>query len=319
MKIVTMAQKRVGEAVNFLTLPREVRQKIIHESFEYALEQDIGFNTNHAILHYLLSSHRNTCDRPVSAHSIGSWASTLAATHEIVSIDLGYVLEKRLKELEIRALESGAKPELPQGLHKWEVVSCLENFRRWTQSHVLYGPKDEYDTVLAPRMMDEATLKRRRVELQQRSTQAKRKKLLTDMVKDAVCLDNCHHVPRMSVSPFNQDAHQLRQKILHYTFYEPHLHDRAFNVKLLHLNCACNGKDDELYSWALYTHTWARTLQTTHSVVKDGLSFVLGEALQRIKAEFGLFLETRLRLDTNFDMACRWKNKARLDSSLLNC
>lgn len=208
-----MSQKRDTEAINFLTLPRELRQKILFESFEHALEQDVGFNTNHAILHYLLSDHRNTCDRPVSAHHIGSWASTLAATHEIVSIDLGYVLEKRLEQLETRSAtrqqdecnspfrEGWRKkfkldPEsAPRGLPKREVVSSLVNFQRWTQTRILYGPWDEY-CLISPQRTWEETLEHHRIEMQQRNRQAQRKKMLTGMVRTAVCLDNCHHVPR---------------------------------------------------------------------------------------------------------------------------
>lgn len=202
-----MTQKRDSEAVNFLILPRELRQKILYESFEHALEQDIGFNTNHAILHYLLTNQRETCDRPVSAHSIGSWASTLAATHEIVSTDLGYVVEKRLKELEGRYATKreedydspfrdtlAPKPK-SEGLHNWEVVSSLENFRRWTQSHILYGPWDVINALSIIWALDDRP--NWRGEMVQRDMRALRKKVLTGMVKDAVCLrDGCHHLSR---------------------------------------------------------------------------------------------------------------------------
>lgn len=195
--------------VSFLTLPREIRQKILHDSFEPALQQDIGFNTNHAILHYLLSKQRNTCPRPVSAHNIASWASTLSATHKIINTDLTHVLKSRLADLEVnyatkqqdvegyecpfrkafrRVTTAGAKPVLVKGLHRWEVVSCLENFRRWTHSGVLCEGGDEYGI--------SGVVGRRGVEMKVRKRQVRRKKLLTGMVRDAVCFGDCRHMPR---------------------------------------------------------------------------------------------------------------------------
>lgn len=215
-----MTQKRDSEAVNFLTLPRELRQKILYESFEDALEQDVGFNTNHAILHYLLSTYRETCDRPVSAHNIGSWASTLAATNDIMSIDLGYVMKKRLEELEARyatkqeeedydcpfrnmTQDTAPRPKA-EGLHDWKVVSSLENFRRWTRARILYGPWDRsMDRSMARSMANALSVRRARDTFEetfeirrmyQREKRAQRKKTLTGMVKAAVCLqDGCHH------------------------------------------------------------------------------------------------------------------------------
>ncbi|RDI82474.1 hypothetical protein Vi05172_g7575 [Venturia inaequalis] len=50
-KSATMVEGQGSKTVNVLTVPRELKQKILHESFEHALEQDTGFSTNHAILH----------------------------------------------------------------------------------------------------------------------------------------------------------------------------------------------------------------------------------------------------------------------------
>ncbi|QDS70514.1 hypothetical protein FKW77_010250 [Venturia effusa] len=197
-----------SRAVNFLALPRELRQAVLYESFEQALEQDIGFNTNHAILHYLLADFRETCQQPVSAHCIGSWASALATTHEIVRMDLDYVLEKRLQDLETgcatRQQDEHDSPfrsnahldpkQRPRGLHSWEVVSSLANFRRWTRSHILYGPWDVYNALPNP-MATRDDFENWLMIMEKERFQ--RKKMLTNMVKDAVCLvDGCRHVSR---------------------------------------------------------------------------------------------------------------------------
>lgn len=121
---------------------------ILYESFEDALKQDIDFNTNHAILHFLVA-HPRTCDRPVSAYNIGGWASTLASTSTIVSDDVGFVLNKRLNELEkeyrtkelgpdmwylegLRALGSVAEADQAlkeRGLHNSSVIATMQGFR----------------------------------------------------------------------------------------------------------------------------------------------------------------------------------------------
>lgn len=145
--------RRAQPATTFLSLSREIRQMILYESFEDALKQDIGFNTNHAVVQLWVTL--KTCDGPVSAYNIDNWASTLASTNATVKDDLGYVLNNCLKELEkeYKTKERYADPrhvnirrrplgrlELEQesmyvGLQDRDVITSMANFDRWAQMY----------------------------------------------------------------------------------------------------------------------------------------------------------------------------------------
>lgn len=195
-EMVTMSQNPDKEPSSFLSLSREIRQIILYESFEDALNEDIGFNTNLAILHFLLTTY--THNRPVSAPSMGMWASRLAATHETASDDLGFVLSKRLDELEVecKTMEEGSRARLlrecigipqpepgsePRGLHHYSVVCSKKNVRRWGLLCFRIG-----DFGL-PYLFAQAPLRPEDLE------QNRRDGVLRAMIEFAVCSDDCHH------------------------------------------------------------------------------------------------------------------------------
>lgn len=100
---------------------------------------------------------------------------------------------------------------------------------------------------------------------------------------------------------------ELRQHILHYSFYEPCTHDKGLNINLAisHkvycptlLTSQYLSTNNRQLIPAPYTHTWARTLQTTHPNVDNDLIFVLKQALQRIEAECGPIMTMRSAWNT---------------------
>ena len=204
-----MSQSQDKEQVNFLTLAREIRQKILYASFEDALEQDIGFNTNHAILHMMLT--QKTCDRAVSAHNIACLASALASVNDTISTDLGFVVDKRLNELE-RAYKTkerdtvqpstfyvqilngkGSLSELKPkavGLHDQRLVRGLKKYRVW--GNALFGFGGGLMLPFHAKAMSMEVYSRQRACCKRLGRQNRRKAMLGDMIDSVICSDECH-------------------------------------------------------------------------------------------------------------------------------
>lgn len=80
---------------NFLTLPCELRQKILHESFNEACEQDIRFSTNANLLDYILDIRRPIVHFLPHVHQ---HACNLASTHSTIGYDMDFVLKRVLAD-----------------------------------------------------------------------------------------------------------------------------------------------------------------------------------------------------------------------------
>ncbi|QDS70113.1 hypothetical protein FKW77_005274 [Venturia effusa] len=114
---------------------------------------------------------------------------------------------------------------------------------------------------------------------------------------------------------------ELRQKILHYTFYEPYVQDVAFNIKMNQLNFACNRTAaGEVYTgiilpqYAPNTAAWASTLAITHPLVENDVHFVLRKALAALDSpDFNSAVERGYEEDR--DACRRW---SKMTHSLLN-
>lgn len=97
----------MAKSIGFLSLPRELRQKILNHTFDDPTEQDIGLCSNLKLLATIGGNDegteyvRNKSHKHVSAPHLHAWASTLALVHEIVGEDLPFVLNRHLMILEI--------------------------------------------------------------------------------------------------------------------------------------------------------------------------------------------------------------------------
>lgn len=123
--------------------------------------------------------------------------------------------------------------------------------------------------------------------------------------------------------PVDQDAHQLRQKILYYSFYQPHVQDRAFSVKLVHLNGACIHKIGELYQCKMHhqapnTYAWASTLTTTHPLIEKDVHFFLRKALDTFGQDLLATLEQGLKEEEG-KYSHWWNMTHGVDDFILNC
>lgn len=88
---------KVSQPASFHTLPREIRQKILLESFTYVIAEDSKFNKNITILYFL---YFKWMKQPYSAPHILAWAASLLSTDAVVASDISYVVDKALAVLE---------------------------------------------------------------------------------------------------------------------------------------------------------------------------------------------------------------------------
>ncbi|QDS67554.1 hypothetical protein FKW77_003071 [Venturia effusa] len=84
----------------FLSLPREIRQKILTIVFEDALIEDLAFMDNLAYLYNTLNRRFYPTRSHVKVPHLGKAASTLSKVHPTVKDDIPYVLNKRLAQIE---------------------------------------------------------------------------------------------------------------------------------------------------------------------------------------------------------------------------
>lgn len=88
----------MGKATSILTLPRELRQKILERSFDKPIDRDIRFRLCQGTL--MLAACGPMEHLPLSAPHVSAWATTLNSMHRIISDDPPFMLSKRLKFLE---------------------------------------------------------------------------------------------------------------------------------------------------------------------------------------------------------------------------
>lgn len=103
------SRKRVPPA-SFLTLPRELRQKILLLSLEEASKDDIKFNILLRRLSDIMPNFYCTSPRPrspISAPHIMKWASVLHSVDSLVCEDLPLVIEQCLCRFESMAAGIG--------------------------------------------------------------------------------------------------------------------------------------------------------------------------------------------------------------------
>lgn len=84
----------------FLSLPREIRQKILFEVFDGACDQDVAFMINLNMLAVVFTNSGPVQPPRVRAPHISDLASTLSLVHPTIHEDTGYVLEKQLAKME---------------------------------------------------------------------------------------------------------------------------------------------------------------------------------------------------------------------------
>lgn len=86
----------------FLSLPLEIRQKILTEVLTDALAEDFALMDILTYFKYALQYSRHF--RPTRSHvkvpNLGDAASTLAEVHPIIKEDLPYVVNKQLAQIE---------------------------------------------------------------------------------------------------------------------------------------------------------------------------------------------------------------------------
>lgn len=89
------------ERTNFLTLPRELRQKILNLSFDDTTAKDIEFNVYLCALREAVETRISIdCTQTESLPHTSQWAHTLVSIHPTVTEDLGYVLRNVIRDLE---------------------------------------------------------------------------------------------------------------------------------------------------------------------------------------------------------------------------
>jgi hypothetical protein len=96
-----------AQAANFLSLPREIRQKIFYESFNDACEQDAHFTNNVLLLEQALGIKKPKSQLLPYTHD---HASTLYSIHQTVSEDMRFVVSQILAKFgEVRRQVTSAE------------------------------------------------------------------------------------------------------------------------------------------------------------------------------------------------------------------
>lgn len=91
------------EPASFHALPREIRQKILIESFNDATSKDLELNTYINLISTLVAdSYMETIGY---APHIMTWASTLRSIEPVIASDIGYVMDQALTEVELSFVE----------------------------------------------------------------------------------------------------------------------------------------------------------------------------------------------------------------------
>ncbi|KAE9975196.1 hypothetical protein EG328_003420 [Venturia inaequalis] len=99
---------------DFYSLPLELRQKILLNSFEEPLANDIAFNANLSRLKQILDGINTAAAKPFFhfAPHISAWAHTLKSTHPTINGDLEFVMRTTLKAVEAAPRYTSPKSRL---------------------------------------------------------------------------------------------------------------------------------------------------------------------------------------------------------------
>ncbi|QDS70010.1 hypothetical protein FKW77_003551 [Venturia effusa] len=112
------------ERASFHALPREIRQKILLDSFTSVINEDVRFNDNIELLVDVIVFRLNWSR---SAPHVLAWASTLRSTDAVIASDIGYVVDKALGVLE-RELWSSERPHWDEAKNKHWRASLVFSF-----------------------------------------------------------------------------------------------------------------------------------------------------------------------------------------------
>lgn len=87
--------------IGYFFLPLELRQKILHDALEDAVDQDMALNVNFRLLEDVVENRYNKkkLGHPSIPH-LHACAMTLIHTHPTIINDIPFVLEQHLKVLE---------------------------------------------------------------------------------------------------------------------------------------------------------------------------------------------------------------------------
>lgn len=95
----TPKRKCTSPPINFLSLPCELGQQKLLESFRDPLANDMNFSTNCTILKLLLGLGAQFTTTEYAPH-VAAWGSILGSIYLIIERDLEFVLSQILTELE---------------------------------------------------------------------------------------------------------------------------------------------------------------------------------------------------------------------------
>ncbi|QDS70108.1 hypothetical protein FKW77_005224 [Venturia effusa] len=105
---------------SYLSLPLELRQKILSEALEDATHQDIAFNVNIRLFEVVVWSRwPGKAFRPASAPHLHACAKVLAVSHPVIVEDLPFVLEQQLKVFECDREQSIHQETPPKSMYMW--------------------------------------------------------------------------------------------------------------------------------------------------------------------------------------------------------
>ncbi|QDS69419.1 hypothetical protein FKW77_005188 [Venturia effusa] len=144
------ATHKVKEPASFHDLAREIRQKILLESFADAASKDLKFNK---LVNSLCASLelKYMC-KLAYAPQIMTWACTLRSTSAIIASDIAYVVELVLTDIELeffKVRKENINPELQSNLLtiRWVELLCGcpfddITFSSWTIEQIISSYKD---------------------------------------------------------------------------------------------------------------------------------------------------------------------------------
>lgn len=89
---------------DFYSLSLELRQKILLNSFDEPLANDVAFNTNLSRIDQALNGIGTDAKSFDFAPYISAWAHILKSTHSMVSQDLGFVIRTTIQALKAKSL-----------------------------------------------------------------------------------------------------------------------------------------------------------------------------------------------------------------------
>jgi hypothetical protein len=151
-----MAQHvRANDPPELLNIPREIRQKILYYTFSTSLSEDIGLFYNIILFSQTLSVCLNpildsfatkTMSQPIPTPHIHDMAHALNQVHPIISVELGFVVNQRLKEFNTRDtwLVGEVQKEMPVKRERWEHLVPGSTINRCTFERAYLDSRERY-------------------------------------------------------------------------------------------------------------------------------------------------------------------------------